>query len=134
MEYKSEYKLRQVKNGKIRFSQITALNWNFKLIWRQLSRCNGPTYAWNKSLWLKQSVSGIRGVTRGSQFPGPQITAGGLRITAAGAEKSQHYHKYFLQNSTFASKKHQVRTWGHQTCFLPRAPSKLVTPLNGMRK
>jgi len=36
---------------------------------------------------------------------------------------------YLLQCSTFASERHQVRTWGRQTCFLPQAPSNLVTPL-----
>jgi len=51
------------------------------------------------------------------------------RITARDAEKSQQRHKYFLQYSTFASKKPQVRKWRRQTCFLPQAPSNLVTPL-----
>jgi len=36
--------------------------------------------------------------------------------------------KYFLQCSTFASEGPQVRTWGCQTCFLPRAPPTVVTP------
>jgi len=35
-----------------------------------------------------------------------------------GAEKSQQCHKYFLQYSTFASERLQVRTWGFQTRFL----------------
>jgi len=39
------------------------------------------------------------------------------------------HHKYFLQYSTFASEKLQVRTWGRQTRFLTWAPSHLVTPL-----
>ena len=30
---------------------------------------------------------------------------------------------------TFASRRPHVRTWGRQTCFLPRAPSNLVVPL-----
>jgi len=47
-------------------------------------------------------------------------------MTAGGAEISQKCHKYFLQYSTFASESPQVRTWGRQTCFLPRAPSNLV--------
>jgi len=59
---------------------------------------------------------------RGTQFPGRRITAGG-------AEKSQQCHKYCLQYSTVASERPQARTWGRQTCFLPRAPSNLVTPL-----
>jgi len=50
-------------------------------------------------------------------------------MTAGGAEKSQQCHKYFLQYSTFTSERPQFRTWGRQTCFLPRAPSNLVTPL-----
>jgi len=45
-----------------------------------------------------------------------------------GPEKSQECHKYSLQYSTFASERLQVRTWWRQTCFLPRAPSNLVTP------
>jgi len=45
------------------------------------------------------------------------------------SEKSQQCHKYFLQHSTFTSERLQVRTWECQTCFLPRAPSNLVTPL-----
>jgi len=34
-----------------------------------------------------------------------------------------------LQYTTFASGRPQVRTCGRQTCFSPRAPSNLVTPL-----
>jgi len=67
----------------------------------------------------------IRGVTRGgngAQFPG-------RRMTARVAKKSQQCRKYFLQYSTFASERPQVRTWERQTCFLPRAPSNLVTLL-----
>jgi len=47
-----------------------------------------------------------------------------------GAEKFRQCHKRFLQYSTFASKKPQSRTWGRQTCFLPRVPSSLATPLS----
>ena len=39
---------------------------------------------------------------------------------------AQQCRKYFLQYSTFASERTQVRTWGRQTCFLPRVPSNLV--------
>jgi len=53
----------------------------------------------------------------------------GRRITIGAPEKSQQCHKYFLQYTTFASERHQVRTWGRQTCFLSRAPSSLVAPL-----
>ena len=36
--------------------------------------------------------------------------------------------KYFLHSKS-ASQRTQVRTWGCQVCFLPWAPSNLVTPL-----
>ena len=45
------------------------------------------------------------------------------------AEKVQQCRKYFLQYSTFVFERLPVRTWGRQTCFLPRAPSNLVTHL-----
>jgi len=51
-------------------------------------------------------------------------------MTAGGVKKSQQCHMYILQYSKFAPEKSQVRTWGRQTCFLPRAPSNLVTPLH----
>jgi len=55
---------------------------------------------------------------------------GGCQMTAEGAKKSQQYHKYFLQYSIYLlPKRPQVRTWGRQTCFLPRAPCNFVTPL-----
>jgi len=55
---------------------------------------------------------------------------GGRQMTAKGAGKSQQYHKYCLQYSTYAFERPQVRTWGCQTCFLSRTPSNLVTALN----
>jgi len=58
---------------------------------------------------------------RGHKSPGAESLRGG--------QKSQQCHKYFFQNSTFASERPQVRTWVRQTCFLPQAPSNLVTPL-----
>jgi len=45
-------------------------------------------------------------------------------------QKSQQYHKCFLQYSIFASERPQVRTLVRQSCFLTRAPSNLVTPLH----
>jgi len=48
---------------------------------------------------------------------------------APGTEKSQKFHKYFHQYSTFASERPHFQTRGRQACFLPRAPSNLVTPL-----
>jgi len=69
-----------------------------------------------------------------SNLWGLELCLGGAKPTKAppwrrdcpGAEKSQ-CHKYF--KSIFAFEKPQGRTWGRQTCFLPRAPSYLVTPL-----
>jgi len=40
---------------------------------------------------------------------------------------------YFIQCSTIASEGPQVRTWGRQSCFLPRAPFNLVMPLYWMQ-
>jgi len=69
-----------------------------------------------------QNSGVVRGVTRGNNCPG-------VESLREDAEKSQQCHKYFLQYSRFTSEGHQVRTRGRQTCFLPRAPSSLVTPL-----
>jgi len=69
-------------------------------------------------------------------FPGrgiPRGSKGGTILRApnhcGGVQKSHQCHKYFLQYSIFASGRPRVRTWGRQTCFLPRAPSNLVMPL-----
>ena len=51
-------------------------------------------------------------------FMGARNHCGGHWI----AKKSQQCHKYSLQYSAFASKRPHIRTWGRQTCFLPRAP------------
>jgi len=60
----------------------------------------------------------MQGRNKGAQFSGRRITAGGA--------KKQQCHKYFLQYSTFASEKHQVRTWGAK---LASCPGRHVTPL-----
>ena len=74
----------------------------------------------------------LRSVTRGratgAQLPGRRVTIGAPNH-CGDAEKSKLCHKRFLQCSTLASERSQFRTWGGQTCFLPRAPSNLVTPL-----
>jgi len=71
-----------------------------------------------------------RGVMRGAQFPGRQITMGAAN-NCGGRRKVpiMSHHKYFLQYSTFASEKPRVRTWERQTCSLTRAPSNVVMPL-----
>jgi len=64
---------------------------------------------------LGPALRGVTRGTRGEQFPG--------------CRKSQKCRKYFLQCSKFTSERAQIRTWGHQTCFLPKAPSNLVMHL-----
>ena len=80
--------------------------------------------SWTGLLYSGYLLSG-RGVTRGTKEA--QFT--GRRITVGGAAKSQQYHKYIIQDSTLASERPQVQTWGRQTCFLPRAPPNLVALL-----
>ena len=46
-----------------------------------------------------------------------------------GAPKGPNSVTSTLFNSSFASERSRVRKWGRQTCFLPRAPFNLVTPL-----
>jgi len=92
------------------------------VVWRTLiktmKRCGDSTHR-------AVTKGGKRGTT-------PQTPNHGrsCRITAQAAEKSQQCHKYLLQYSALASDRPQVRTWGRQACFLPRAPSKLVTPMS----
>ena len=69
----------------------------------------------------------------GAQLFARRITMG-QQIAAGGAEKSQQCHKYFLQYSKFASERTQFRSWGRQTCFLPRTPSNHIIPLFLMRR
>ena len=76
-------------------------------------------------------TSARRSVTRegrGGTIPRASNHYGGVEALW-GRQKSQECHKYFIQYSTFASGRPQVRTWGCQVCFLPRALSNLVTPL-----
>ena len=79
-----------------------------------------------------------RGVTmgdKGDAIPRASSHYGGTkslrehRMAAWGTKKSKQCRKQFLQYNTFASERRRVRTQGGQTCFLPRAPSNLVTPL-----
>jgi len=75
---------------------------------------------------------------QGAQLPGRRITLGALKYCEApndcgDAKKSLQCHAYILHYSTFASGGPQVRKWGRQTCFLPRAPSNLVMPLAGIQ-
>ena len=67
----------------------------------------------------------IQGRNEGGQ--GEQNSPGAESLW--GAPKSANNVTYFLQYSTFASERAQVRTCGRQTSFFPRAPSNLVTLL-----
>jgi len=76
------------------------------------------------------SHHGFRGVTRGgkgAQFPG-------FRVTMTAPKSPNNVTSTFfstVQYSTFASER-PVSNMGRQICFLPRAPSNLVTPLHGL--
>ena len=48
-------------------------------------------------------------------------------MSAGDAKKCQQFYKYFLQHSKFPSERPQVRTWGHQTRSLLRAPRHLTS-------
>jgi len=47
-------------------------------------------------VWSSMACRGVTRGARGAQFPGRRITKGGT-------EKTQKYHKYFLQYSAFSS-------------------------------
>jgi len=81
------------------------------------------------------STTLTRGITRAArvaQFPGRPATMGAPNDYRV-AEKSQQCHKHFLQYTAVTSKISQLRIWGRQTCFFPRAPSNLVMPLTLIR-
>jgi len=65
-------------------------------------------------------------VTRGarSTIPGRGITAGGQKVPS---------HKHFFSKQCICFQRPQARTWGRQTCFLPHAPSNLVSSLHNAR-
>ena len=46
--------------------------------------------------------------------------------------RALNHYGAFVPKSTFSSERSQVRTWGRQTFFLPRAPYNLVTPLTSI--
>ena len=97
-----------------------------------LSQAVGSLKKSGINLGVNYQDSGVvRGVRRRAKFPAPDH-CGGRRITVRGAEKSQQCHKYFLQYSTFASERHQVRTRECQNCILSRVPSSLVKALGAV--
>jgi len=68
------------------------------------------------ALWFIQQGRNEEG--KAGAIPRAPNHSGGAEILreapndCRGAKKSQQCHKYFLQYSTFASEKSQVRTWG----------------------
>ena len=69
---------------------------------------------------LRFLLHNTRDVTKGAQFLGRRITTGG--------KKSQQCHNQFFQNSTFASERPQVQTWGRQTCIPRRHLTSSLRP------
>ena len=85
--------------------------------------CGRITHLGFRDTISRGSLTG--GATRGpkgAQFPARGVTMERRKISTMS--------QYFLQHSTFASERPQVRTWRCQTCFLLRAPSNLVAPLS----
>jgi len=81
--------------------------------------------------FLQQHSVFSRVVTRrgkGAQFPERRITMGALNH-CGGRRKVPTMSQVLSSIHTFASERPHIRTLGHQTCILPRAPSNLVTPL-----
>jgi len=74
--------------------------------------------------WGSSLHAVIRGITTG----GKRGTIPRVPNYCGGARKVLTMPQV-LQCSTFAFERPQVRTRGRQTCFLPRAPSNFVTPL-----
>jgi len=91
-------------------------------------------FSWNRSSWR----SGLKICLFSEKFPifivwHQRRNEGGTIPRApnyCGGAKSHNNVIALFQNSIFASERPQVRTWGRQTCFLPQAPSTLVTPLH----
>ena len=70
----------------------------------------------HKMLFLFYTITKMPPATQGhneegAQFPGAE-SLWGRQITVGSTIKSQQYHKYFFQYSTFAYEKTQVRTLG----------------------
>jgi len=70
------------------------------------------------SLWRKQ---GRNDVGQGGTIPQAQNNCRGRQMSVGGAEKSQQFHKYFLQCSKFPSERPRVRTWGAKLVSCPGA-------------
>jgi len=85
---------------------------------------------WESRFARAQTQGDVTRGGKGGAIPRAPSHYGDAKITAGETENSQQCRKYILQYSTFAFERPQSRTWWRQTCFLPRAPSNLVTPLH----
>jgi len=65
----------------------------------------------------------------GAQSVGCRIISGSAESLQEAPKSPNNITSTFFTYGTFASERPQVRTLGRQTCFLPRAPSNLVTRL-----
>jgi len=95
---------------------MQTIYFTFKVISPSCGRTGDSRISLGQEWGLKygQLCTGVqRGGAMGDKFPR-------RRITALGAEKPQQCHKYFLQYSTLAFERPQVRTWG--------APNRLLAP------
>jgi len=95
-------------------------------MYNRLQTLSLSALAWGRGMtrWGKEGR-----ITWAPNHYGGSESLRGARNDCEGVKKAQQCHRYFLQNNTFAPERPQVRTWGHRTCFLPRVPSTLVTPL-----
>ena len=118
---------------------------------RNINKMSGPRTVVQELMWPSDKKvwrplpKSSRGVTRGGKggtIPRAPNHYGGAKslreapnhcgrrqMTAGSPKSPNNVTNTFLQYSTFASGRPQVRTWERPTCFLPRAPSNLVTPL-----
>ena len=81
--------------------------------------------------WARGERIGLQGdaLPRAQGYNGGAKSYRGRRI-AAGASKSPNNATSTFFTSIHLLPKDLFRTWGRQTCFLPPAPSNLVTPLS----
>ena len=101
-----------------------------KVIFKQL-----PSYRrWNVSKTflgcshLHNCHQGRNEGGKGGTIPRRRITAGGAEWLRRAAKSPNNVTRTFF-NTVHLLPRDLFGTWGRQTCFLPRAPSHLITPL-----
>ena len=108
-----------------------------KCKWQIAKRKAAPSICFQWQLSLSRLLNNwhpFRGVKtagqEGRNSPGAE-SLWGCRMTAEDAKKSQQCHKYFLLQQ-ICFRKTSGSKMGCQICFLPLAPSNLVTPLHSL--